>query len=315
MKIIFMGTPDFAAGILKALVGAGHEILLAVTKEDKKAGRGSKINLSPVKEYALEHGIEVYQPKNLKDGEAVSILKGYPADLYIVAAYGKILPKEVLCLPKLFCLNVHASLLPKYRGAAPIQRAVINGDKKTGVTLMKMDEGLDTGDILDSMEVEISEEETGESLFDKLEEKGALFLVDYLKKLEKGTQKESITQDDALATYAPMLRKKDGNLDFSKGVLELERLIRGLYSWPGAYTFYKGKLIKVFKGEPINSGSYDESLSPGAVAGADKEIVIRAGDGFLKIKELQMEGKKRMGAEEFLRGFRLEKGDILGQQV
>ncbi len=312
MKTVFMGTPDFAADILKALIEAGHEVLCSVTKEDTRKGRGKSVVFSPVKELSLRHDIEVFQPHRIKDEDSVRFLQGIEADVFIVAAYGKILSEEILKIPKYGCVNVHASLLPKYRGPAPIQHAVINGDKISGVTIMQMDKGLDTGDILLQREIVLSENETGESLFEKLSKLGGQALTEALSMMERG-ELRPVKQNDSEASYARALTKEDGRLDFTKDAETLERLVRGLYSWPGSYTFHKGKLLKVFEAEALEEGSY-EKLPCGMIADLKGGITVSTRKGYIRFKEIQLEGKKRMKAEEFLRGFKMETGEYLGQE-
>lgn len=309
MKVIFMGTPDFAVGALDAIVEAGHEVALVVTQEDKPKGRGKEIQFTPVKEAAIKHGIEVYQPHRVKHEEAVAKLREYNADVFVVAAYGQILSKELLDMPKYGCVNIHASLLPKYRGAAPIQWSIIDGEKVTGVTTQMMAEGIDTGDILDVIEVEIDKEETGGSLFDKLTVAGSEVILTTLKKLEDGTVTRT-PQDHSKSTYAKMLDKKLGNIDFSMSAEEIERLIRGLNPWPSAYTMYKGKTLKVWKAEVIDK-DYDGQLGQ-IVDKTKKAIMVKTGNGALAITELQLEGKKRMTTEAFLCGAGFELGEMLG---
>ncbi len=309
MKIIFMGTPDFAVGALEKIVEAGHEVLLVVTQEDKPKGRGKEIQFTPVKECALKHGIEVYQPHRIKAEEGVAKLREYDADVFVVAAYGQILSKEILDMPKYGCVNIHASLLPKYRGAAPIQWSIIDGEKITGVTTQMMAEGIDTGDILDVLEVEIAEDETGGSLFDKLTEAGAKIILETLNKLESGTITRT-PQDHSKSTYAKMLDKKLGDIDFTKSAEEIERLVRGLNPWPSAYTRYKGKTLKVWKAEVVDS-EYDGQCGQ-IVDKTKKSIIVKTGKGALAITELQMEGKKRMTTEAYMCGASFDIGIILG---
>ena len=310
MKVIFMGTPDFAVGALDAIVEAGHEVVLVVTQEDKPKGRGKEIQFTPVKEAAIKHGIEVYQPHRVKHEEPVAKLREYNADVFVVAAYGQILSKELLDMPKYGCVNIHASLLPKYRGAAPIQWSIIDGEKVTGVTTQMMAEGIDTGDILDVIEVEIDKEETGGSLFDKLTVAGSEVILTTLKKLEEGIVTRT-PQDHSKSTYAKMLDKKMGNIDFSKSAEEIERLIRGLNPWPSAYTSYSGKTLKIWKAEVMDK-DYDGSYGQ-IVDKTKKAIIIKTGQGALAITELQLEGKKRMTTEAFLCGAGFDLGEILGQ--
>lgn len=309
MKIVFMGTPDFAVGALEKIIEAGHEVVLVVTQEDKPKGRGKEIQYTPVKECALKHGIEVYQPHRIKAEEGVSKLREYNADVFVVAAYGQILSNEILDMPKYGCVNIHASLLPKYRGAAPIQWSIIDGEKITGVTTQMMAEGIDTGDILDVLEVEIADDETGGSLFDKLTEAGADIILTTLKKLEDGTATRT-PQDDSKSSYAKMLDKKLGDIDFSKGADEIERLIRGLNPWPSAYTRYNGKTLKIWKAEVVEKEYEGE---PGQIVDKNKKaIIVKTGKGALAITELQPEGKKRMTTEAYLCGAGIEDGIILG---
>ena len=246
MKVIFMGTPDFSVGTLKALVEAGHEVVLAVTQPDKPKGRGGKMQYPPVKETALELGIPVFQPKKVRDPECIEELRKYHADIMVVIAFGQILPKEILEMTPYGCVNVHASLLPAYRGAAPIQWAVINGEKVSGVTTMQMDEGLDTGDMIMKTEIVLDEKETGGSLHDKLAETGAKLCVQTLKALEDKTATWE-KQGESPTEYARMLDKKLGDIDWSQEAVSIERLIRGLNPWPSAYTGWNGKVMKIWE--------------------------------------------------------------------
>ena len=312
MKTVFMGTPDFAADILEALTEAGHEVLCSVTREDTQKGRGKAVSFSPVKELSLKHNIEVFQPHRIKDEDSVRFLKGLGADVFIVAAYGKILSQEILEIPKYGCVNVHASLLPKYRGPAPIQQAVINGDKISGVTIMQMDKGVDTGDILLQRKIALSEDETGESLFEKLSKLGGQALCEALSLMEKG-ELCPVKQNDSEASYTRALTKEDGRLDFTGDAESLERLVRGLYSWPGSFTFHKGRLLKVFSAKALSGESY-EKLPCGMIVDLKDGITVSTKKGFIRFKEIQLEGKKRMKAEEFLRGYKMETGEFLGQE-
>ena len=310
MKVIFMGTPDFAVGALESIVGAGHEVVLVVTQEDKPKGRGKEIQFTPVKEAALKHGIEVFQPHRVKTAEAVDKLRKYDADIFVVAAYGQLLSKEILDMPKHGCVNIHASLLPKYRGAAPIQWAIIDGEEVTGVTTMMMAEGLDTGDMLEKTEVVIDKDETGGSLHDKLMEAGAKLILSTLEKIENGTAVRTV-QDDSLSCYARMLDKKLGDIDFSKPAIEIERLIRGLNPWPSAYTCYNGKTLKICRAEVVDK---DYDGVPGQVVDITKKaVIVKTGEGALAVTELQLEGKKRMTAEAYLCGAGFKQGEILGK--
>lgn len=309
MRVIFMGTPDFAVGALNSIIKAGHEVVLVVTQEDKPKGRGKEIQFTPVKEAALVHGIEVYQPHRVKTDDSVAKLREYNADVFVVAAYGQILSKEILDMPKYGCVNIHASLLPKYRGAAPIQWSIIDGEKITGVTTQMMAEGIDTGDILDTLEVEIAADETGGSLFDKLTVAGSEIIIETLKKLENGTVTRT-PQDDSKSSYAKMLDKKLGDLDFTKPADELERLVRGLNPWPSAYTRYNGKTLKIWKSEVVDKEYAGECGQ--IVDKTKKAVIVKTGKGALAITELQLEGKKRMTTESYLCGAGFEEGAIFG---
>lgn len=310
MKLIFMGTPDFAAVSLAALFEAGHEVLLAVTQPDKPKGRGHKMTPPPVKEYALEKGIEVYQPNSMRTEEAYEKLASYGAEAFIVAAYGKILPQKILDLPKYGCLNVHASLLPKYRGAAPIQWSIANGETVTGVTIMQMDAGIDTGDMLLKTEVAILPEDTGETLHDKLAEAGGRVLLDALQQLEKGTL-QAEKQDDSLSCYAPMLNKEVSKIDFAKSATEVANLVRAMNPYPAAHTVYQGRRMRVFG---ATAESCDKAAACGEILQANTEgILVRCGDGAVKVTELQFDGKKRMPVREYLKGNTIETGVVLGE--
>ncbi len=310
MKVIFMGTPDFSVGILKALVQAGHEVVLAVTQPDKPKGRGGKMQYPPVKEKALEYQIPVFQPKRVRNPECIEELRKYPADIMVVVAFGQILPKEILEMTPYGCVNVHASLLPKYRGAAPIQWAVINGEKVSGVTTMQMDEGIDTGDMLLKTEVVLDEKETGGSLHDKLSAAGAELCVRTLKALEEGTvtpevQKESTTE------YARMLEKSIGRIDWNQSADAIERLIRGLDPWPSAFTDWEGKVMKIWEAQVVKGPETAEI--PGTVTAVEKDgFLVQTGQGALKVLALQIPGKKRMEAGAFLRGYPMNPGMVLG---
>lgn len=312
MKIIFMGTPDFAAVILESLIQAGHETVLAVTQPDKPKGRGKSVQFSAVKSAALAHNIEVYQPKRIREPECAAYLKKYDADIMVVAAFGQILPEEILNMPRYGCVNVHASLLPKYRGAAPIQWAVINGDEKTGVTTMQMDAGIDTGDMLEKTEVMLAEDETGGSLFDKLSAAGAALCVQTLAHMEDGTVTRT-KQDESQATYAGMIKKNMGIIDWTKPAAETERLIRGLNPWPSAFTALGAKTLKIWKADVLEGG--DASLAGTVVVSDKKHLVVQTGEGQLSLKEVQLEGKKRMPVEAFLRGYPVETGTVFSKDA
>lgn len=311
MKIVFMGTPDFAVGALEALVKAGHEITAVVTQPDKAKGRSGQLQFPPVKEFAVSHNIPVFQPVRIKTPEAISELKKYPADIFVVAAFGQILSKEILEMPKYGCINIHASLLPKYRGASPIQHVILDGEATTGVTIMQMDEGLDTGDMLYKKEIPIEDTDTFETLHDKLMVLGGQAVTEALPLLEQGALVPE-KQNDEKSCYASLIRKEMGKIDFTKNTGVIDRLIRGMNPWPSAFTFYKGKQMKIWKACPI-TGNVD-AAQPGTVISVDKDgFEVRTGDGALRILELQLEGKKRMSAHDFLLGVKVQTGDRLGE--
>jgi methionyl-tRNA formyltransferase len=307
MRIVFMGTPEFAVPSLQALIDSGDEIVAVVCQPDKPKGRGLEVASPPTKVLAERHGVPVLQPQKIKTEEFFNELKKLGPDLICVAAYGKILPKNILDLPPHGCINVHASILPKYRGAAPINWAIIRGEKVTGITTMKMDEGMDTGDMLLKKEIPIEDEDTGETLSQKLSYIGAELLIETLKLLKEG-KLNPIPQDHSQATYAPMLKKEDGKIDWSKSAEEVRNLIRGALPWPGAYTTLDGKLLKIYKARISNSVG-----NPGEVIKSDSGILrVATGNDSLDILELQIEGGKRLKTEEFLRGRKIKEGSVLG---
>lgn len=312
MRVVFMGTPDFAVGTLNAIADAGYEIAGVVTQTDKPVGRKQELKPTAVKAAALKRGLAVFQPRKLRNNpEFLETLRELAPDVIVVAAYGKIIPKEILELPKYGCLNVHASLLPKYRGAAPIQWAVIDGEEKSGVTIMQMNEGLDTGDMLASVEVAISKEETGGSLFDKLAKAGAELLVETLPKVEKGELHPVKQPAESPTAYARMISKADGRIDWSLPARKLECFIRGMNPWPAAYTSLQGKGLKIWKSQ-VETGESGEK--PGTVLAADESgLLVQTGENALRITELQLEGKKRMKASDFLRGHSVKTGTVLGE--
>lgn len=308
MKVVFMGTPDFAVGALEAVIAAGHEVVLVVTQPDKPKGRGKAMQYTPVKECALAHGLEVFQPNKIKESANVDYLKSFQADIFVVAAFGQILSKEILDMPKYGCINIHASLLPKYRGAAPIQWAVINGDEFTGVTIQRMDIGVDTGDIITKKEIRIAEDETGGSLFDRLAEVGAELVVDTMKLIEEGTATYT-PQDNTVATHTRMISKELGNIDWTRPAVEIERLIRGLNPWPSAFTSLDHKTLKIWKAEVLEGTA---EVPCGTIVALTKDAIhVQTGGGILALTEIQLEGKKRMDAGSFLRGYQLEVGTPL----
>ena len=311
MKIIYMGTPDFAVAPLEAILKAGHEVTAVVTQPDRQKGRGREVQYSPVKECALSYGIPVLQPLKIKEKDAVEELRKYPADIFVVAAFGQLLSEEILNMPRLGCINIHASLLPAYRGAAPIQWCVINGEEKTGVTIMQMAKGMDTGDILLQKEVVLDEKETGGSLFDRLMETGAELIVEVLPKIEAG-ELTPVVQKEELATYAGKITKDMGNIDFAKSAVTIERLNRGLNPWPSAFTHYKGKILKIWEADVVSECANAENPVPGTVIAMDKEsFTLATGEGALRIRSLQPEGKKRMSCAEFMRGYEVKVGEAL----
>jgi len=309
MKIIFMGTPDFAVPVLERIIQAGHEVGYVITQPDKAKNRGKKIQFTPVKELAISAGIPVLQPERIKDSaEIMDDLREYKPDIGVVVAYGQIVHKELLDLPKLGCVNVHASLLPKLRGASPIQHAILQGEEKTGVTIMQMGEGLDTGDMLTKEEIFINSM-NGQELHDRLAQLGAELLVKTLPKLEAG---EVIPepQDHEQSTYAGLIAKKDGKIDFRKSPEDIERQIRAFDPWPGAYCTYKGQVMKLWKSLCPEEVS---DAPPGTIINVcDDGIDISCGGRVLRVLELQMPGKKRVDVKSFLRGNQIEKNVILG---
>ena len=310
MKIVYMGTPDFAAAGLEAVIKAGHEVLAAVTGEDKPVGRGGRIRMCEVKQTALAHGIPVLQPHRVRGNKAFyEELKSLAPDIIIVAAYGQIIPKEILELPEYGCINVHASLLPKYRGAAPIQWAVIDGEETSGVTIMQMNEGLDTGDMLAVREVRLARDETGGSLFDRLSEEGGRLLTETLVRIQDGTVSPVAQPAESPTPYARMIRKSDGEINWAEPAEQIERLIRGLDPWPSAYTELDGKMLKIWKAEIVHGR---EDMAPGTVFDVGKDgFSVMTGADALRIRELQIAGKKRMDAGDFLRGYPLSEGTRL----
>lgn len=312
MRIVFMGTPDFSVPALEKLAKAGYEVAAVVTQPDKPKGRGKAVLMTPVKEKALELGIPVYQPAKVRDPEFIHILEEIAPDVIVVAAFGQILPKAVLDIPPYGCINIHASLLPKYRGAAPIQWAVIDGEKETGVTTMMMNEGLDTGDMLEKAVVAIDEDETGGSLHDKLSAAGGELILSTLDKLKKGELTRT-PQGNEGTCYAKMLTKSLGDICWDKDARSIERLIRGLAPWPSAYTTLDGKTLKLWKGT-VSEKEY--GTVPGTVSEVTKDLLaVQTGKGSLQIEELQLEGKKRMDIRSFLRGYAVKEGTVLERRT
>lgn len=328
-----MGTPDFASGVLKALIGSSYHVKAVFTQPDRPKGRGKSMQMSPVKETALEAGIDVYQPKKIREAENTDLLRKLAPDFIVVAAFGQIIPQSILDIPRFGCLNVHASLLPAWRGAAPIQWSILSGDRETGVTIMRMNAGLDTGDIISSRKVEIGPDETGGSLFDRLMPIGADLLLETMGKIEAGQATYTPQPEQSTTPYASMLTKKSGLIDWNSSAEQIERTVRGLSPWPSAYTCEHGKMLKIWKAEIVKdasadgykalAGQADRNEAPAGQPGAanvpgtivkvtKKELFVLTGDGILSLTELQPEGKKRMAVDAFLRGYRQMEGEVLG---
>lgn len=305
MRILFMGTPDFASHNLEKLIENNENIVGVFTRADTPKGRGMKMQFSPVKEVALKHDIPVFQPTKLRNGEALETIKSLKPDIIIVVAYGRILPSEILDYPKFGCVNVHASLLPKYRGAGPIQWAVLNGDKTTGVTTMYMSEGLDEGDMILKSETDILKHETSGELFERLRELGAKTLIDTIDLIKSGTAPRE-PQDSNLATFAPMLTKEMGNLDFSLKASQVICKIYGFNPWPSAYSFIDGKKFKIFEAYEVEC---DEKYDSGTIFKVSNEILVSCGENTaIAITSIQADGKKRMQTCEYLKGNKIELG-------
>ena len=310
MKVVFMGTPDFAVGTLEAIVGAGHEVAAVVTQPDKPKGRGGVMAMSPVKECALSHGLTVLQPLKARNPEFIEEIKAINPDVIVVVAFGQIIPSEIIHMPKFGCINVHASLLPKYRGASPIQWTVLDGCEYSGVTTMLMDEGIDTGDILETATVKLDERETGGSLFDRLSLVGAKLLVETLDKAEAG-QLHPVKQDDSQSSYVRMMDKSFGLMDFTQPVEALERKVRALNPCPSAFTHMDEKLLKIWdatviQDNNVKAGDYGKVKTDGKTC-----FMVACDGGYLSVNELQLEGKKRMKVEDFLRGYSIKEGTVL----
>ena len=309
MKLVFMGTPDFAAGILEAIYECGaHEITAVVTQPDRPKGRSGEPVPGPVKVFAKEHGITVLQPVKIREKEEIEKLSGIEADIFVVAAFGQILPKEILDMPRCGCINVHASLLPEYRGAAPIQWAICDGKKVTGVTIQQMNEGVDTGDIISAVEVPIADDETGGSLFDKLMIAGEDLTVKTLSLIEKG-EATYTPQDEEKATRAIILKKEMGRIDFTKSAAAAERMIRAFTPWPGGFTYLDGKLLKIKK-----CAVTEGEGAPGTIIEVGKDhITVAFAEGALAITRMQLDGRKEMPAHDFLLGNKIQTGMRLGE--
>ncbi len=321
MKIIFMGTPDFAGQALKDLLKSKHQVLAVFTQPDKARGRGKKISFSPVKEIALEAGLPVYQPLKIRDQENIDLIKELAADIIVVAAYGRILPLEILNAPRYGSINIHASLLPKYRGAAPIHRALIEGEKTTGVTIMQMDEGMDTGDMLLKGEIDIPPEANTGHMFEELAILGGSLLLEALDLIEEG-KIEAEKQKEEEATYAPVLTREDELLDWQLPADLLANKIRGMNPWPGVYSFFRGQRLKIHQVSLPDDLFFEETamkekrlqnLLPGTIAGFSREgILLKTGQGFLLLKSLQPAGKKTLDHADFVNGYQVLEGEVLG---
>ncbi len=309
--VVFMGTPDFAEGILQALIDSDYRVTAVFTQPDRPKGRKGLLQAPPVKELALKYDIPVYQPEKIRREENVRILRELNPDYIVVAAFGQIIPKSILDIPKYGCLNVHASLLPRWRGAAPIQWSILTGEKETGVTIMQMAEGLDTGDCIDQVTVPIEDDETGGSLFEKLMKAGAEQLVLTMDRIGRGEAVWTPQPEESPTPYAKMLTRSTGLVDWTRSAAEIERMIRALDPWPGTYTFLNGKMLKLWKAEVAGSSSSEEECGTIVDILADA-VDVQTGDGILRLLELQPEGKKRMSTDAYIRGYHPEKGTVLG---
>jgi methionyl-tRNA formyltransferase len=307
-RIVFMGTPDFAVPSLKALIDAGFTIPAVVTRPDRPKGRGRALSMPPVKEVALKHGIQVLQPERIKDSAFLDTLKTLAPEVIVVVAYGKILPTAILTMPPRGCINLHSSLLPRYRGAAPINWAIIKGERESGVTTMIMDEGMDTGPILLQEVVPIGDDDTAQTLHNRLSDRGAGLLARTVSRVIDETIKP-VSQDDSKATYAPVLKKEDGCIAWKSDAGTINNLVRGLFPWPGAYTRWNGKSLKILKG---TAKVGDAGEAPGTILAVTEDgIDVVTGDGIYVIMELQPESKRKMTAAEFIKGYRIGTGQIL----
>lgn len=307
MKIIFMGTPEIAVTALEKLIDSDHEILAVVTQPDRRRGRGKKISYSPVKEIALKYGINVLQPEKARDPEFIEKLKSLEPDLIVVEAYGQILNKELLDIPKKGCINIHVSLLPKYRGAAPINWAIINGEKETGVSIMYMDEGLDTGDVIEAESFKITDDMTAGDLHDIMMEKGANLMIKVVDDIDRGLAKAT-KQDHSLHSYAPMMDKYTGHLDFNKSAQDLHNLVRGVNPWPSAWVRLADKNIKVWKTKALEKQSNEKA---GTILRVDRDgIEVACSKGILLLEEIQLPGKRNMPVGEFIKGNKINVGEI-----
>lgn len=308
MKIVYMGTPEFAVPALNAIFNKEFQIPLVISQTDKPRGRGNKLQPTPVKETAINLGLRVHQPEKVNDVETIELIKSVKPDFIIVAAYGQILKEELLSIPKYGCLNIHASLLPKYRGAAPINWAIINGDSITGVTIMKMEKGLDSGPMILKVETKIDDDDTAEELHDRLSIMGAELIIQAIDDIMNG-KASFIPQNHGESSYAPMLYKNSGRIDWSKSSNKIRDLIRGLIPWPNAFTIYKDERVRILKADSVKQ---NHNIPPGTIVKADKEgIKVAAGDGFVIIKQLQFPNKNPMEVSAYLLGNKIENGYVL----
>jgi len=309
-KIVFMGTPLFAVPSLTALIEAGYDMAAVVTRPDKPRGRGLATLPCAVKEIALKRGIRVLEPRNIRDEGFISELRGMAPDFIVVVAYGRILPEPILEIPPRGCINLHASILPRYRGAAPVNWAIVNGEKETGVSTMLMDAGMDTGPVLRTERVAIGDDDTAEDLAERLSTTGAHLLTETLALIAEG-RIHAVAQDDKAATYAPMLKKKDGRIDWAKSASEVKNLMRGLSPWPGAYTAWKGMILKIHSGGLSTISSSDNKAMPGTVVDITGDsIIVKCGDSAFEITGLQPENRRKMSAGDFIKGYRITKGEV-----
>lgn len=308
MRCVFFGTPEFAATALAALIASDHQVVGVVCQPDKPAGRGQKLAAPPVKEVALRAGLPLAQPASVRKGDILDVLRGWAPDIAVVAAYGRILPPSLLTLPQHGCINIHASLLPRLRGAAPIQWAIARGEPVTGITIMQMDAGMDTGDILLQRATAIVADDTGSSLHDRLARIGAELVLEALAAIAAGTATRT-PQDPAQATHAPMLRKDDGRIDWSRPAAETERLVRAFDPWPSTFTFLGGQRLRILRAR-IAPG--ESAAVPGTVIAAGAELLVATGAGTLAVDEVQLEGRRRVAAADFVRGGGVASGALLG---
>ncbi|HEU4963087.1 MAG TPA: methionyl-tRNA formyltransferase [Bacilli bacterium] len=307
MRILFMGTPDFAVPCLNALVEHGYDIAAVVTQPDRKKGRKGELTPPPVKVAALQHNLTVLQPEKVRTEDALAEIEQLDFDLLITAAYGQLLPKRLLDLPRLGCVNVHASLLPRWRGGAPMHRAILEGDKETGVTIMRMVQALDAGDMISQVVVPIAEDDTVATLHDKLAAAGSQLLIETLPSIEAGTQTET-AQDESLVTYSPTLKREDEKIDWQQDARRLYNQVRGLNSWPGAFTYFSHKVMKIWQAR-IQEETGAPTAEPGTILSTtDDSIIVQCGQGRLALTEIQPAGKRRMAVSDYLRGVQLEPG-------